>query len=91
MKKNVPDDKEKLKSYELGEWKSVKDLSEQKNEYSKYARNTFLKKRRINIRISDKDLTNLKAKSLEEGIPYQSLVSSVIHKYLYKKQRTKQK
>ena len=38
--------------------------------------------RRINIRISEKDLTDLKIKAREEGLPYQTLVSSVLHKYL---------
>lgn len=89
MKNNKTTEKEILESYERGEWKSVKDLHTEKSEYSRYARNTFLKKKRINIRISEKDLTNLKAKSLEEGIPYQSLISSVIHKYLSKKLRVK--
>jgi predicted DNA binding CopG/RHH family protein len=41
-----------------------------------------LKNRRINIRLSEKDLLNLKAKSLEEGLPYQTLVASIIHKYV---------
>ena len=47
-----------------------------------YAKNAFKKNKRINIRISEKDLNRLKAKSLEEGVPYQTLVSSLIHKYV---------
>ena len=71
-----------LKSYEENEWHSVENLQQEKKRYQRIARNTSLKNRRINIRISERDLINLKAKSLEEGIPYQSLISSVLHKYV---------
>ncbi|MDR3665442.1 MAG: hypothetical protein P4L35_01245, partial [Ignavibacteriaceae bacterium] len=53
-----------------------------KNEYQQIARNTAAKNKRINIRLSEKDLANLKAKSLEEGMPYQTLIASIIHKYI---------
>jgi predicted DNA binding CopG/RHH family protein len=75
-------EKDLLKSYDQDEWQSVRELDSLKPEYSKYARNTVLKNKRINIRISEKDLARLKAKSLEEGIPYQTLVSSLIHKFV---------
>lgn len=76
------EEKELLHSYENDEWTSVKDFEKQKAEYQRYARNTSAKNRRINIRLSERDLTNLKAKSLEEGMPYQTLVASIIHKYI---------
>lgn len=75
-------EEELLKSYDQDEWQSVSNLKNMEIKYAKYARNTFLKNKRINIRISEKDLARLKAKSLEEGIPYQTLVSSLIHKYV---------
>ncbi len=50
--------------------------------YGEYAKATFRKDRRINIRISTKDLEALQKRALEEGIPYQTLVSSVLHKYV---------
>ncbi len=75
-------EEELLKSYDEDEWQSVAQTEQLKVKYSKYARNTFLKNKRINIRISEKDLARLKAKSLEEGIPYQTLVSSLIHKFV---------
>ena len=50
--------------------------------YSEYARNTIRKNKRINIRISEGDLIKLKAKSLEEGIPCQTLISSILHKFV---------
>lgn len=76
------EEKELLKSYENEEWETIKDFKKKKNEYQKAARNTSIKNRRINIRLSEKDLSNLKAKSLEEGMPYQTLVASIIHKYI---------
>lgn len=76
------EEKELLKSYEKGEWKSIKDLEKKKSEYQRYAKNTAAKNKRINIRLTEKDLSNLKAKSLEEGMPYQTLVTSIIHKYV---------
>ena len=47
-----------------------------------YAEATFKKDRRINIRISQKDLDAIQMRALEEGIPYQTLIASVLHKYL---------
>ena len=75
-------EKDVLKSYENDEWISVDNLEEKKEEYARYAKATFLKNKRINIRISEKDFIGIKTKSLEEGIPYQTLISSIIHKYV---------
>ncbi len=82
MKRIDNKEKELLKSYDRDEWISTDNFQEQRKRYQRYARNTFLKNKRINIRLSERDLINIKAKSLEEGIPYQSLISSVLHKYL---------
>ena len=70
------------KSFDNEEWQPIKDSGKLKAVYARYARNTFRKDKRINIRISEKDLLGLKAKSLEEGIPYQTLISSILHKYI---------
>lgn len=70
------------KSIEKGEWKSVADLEEERKTSKEYAKATFAKNQRMNIRIAQRDLDALKIRSLEEGIPYQTLVSSIIHKYL---------
>jgi len=75
-------EEEILRAYENDEMKSVGLTKAMKKKYAQYARNTFQKNKRINIRISEWDLLRLKAKSLEEGIPYQTLVSSLIHKYV---------
>lgn len=76
------EEKEILKSYDNDEWKSVKDLEKRKSEYRQIAKNTIERKKSINIRLSVKELAELKAKSLEEGLPYQTLVTSIVHKYV---------
>ncbi len=81
----IPLDKEEQalsKSIEKGEWKSVADLEEEIKKSKEYAKATFAKNQRMNIRIAQRDLNALRIKALEEGIPYQTLVSSIIHKYL---------
>ena len=66
--------------YENGELQSVANLDERKKELQSAARDTQNKTRNINIRLTEKDLNRLKAKAVEEGIPYQTLVSSILHK-----------
>ena len=76
------DELELLAFYENEEWKSVKKLKEQKEQYRAYARATFRKDKRVNIRISEKDLLDLQKRAVRQGIPYQTLISSVLHKYV---------
>jgi len=76
------EERELSESVERGEWQSVENLDEEIAKSKEYARNTFLKNQRMNIRISQKDLNALKIRAAEEGLPYQTLVSSIIHKYL---------
>lgn len=82
MKKLDEYEKEILASFANDEWVPVEDLEDEKERIAQYAKNTNLKNKRINIRISEWDLIRLKAKSMQEGIPYQTLVSSLIHKYV---------
>ena len=77
-----PEEKEILESYNADEWKPIANIEEEKQRYQTYAQATFKKDRRINIRISSKDLERLQARALREGIPYQTLVSSILHKYV---------
>jgi predicted DNA binding CopG/RHH family protein len=80
--KLTPEEKAVLASYENDEWESV--LSEDnRSAYKAAARATFKKDKRVNIRISGKDLELLQERALIEGIPYQTLMSSVLHKYVY--------
>ncbi len=74
-------EKELLESVERGEWKSVRRLESERGRYQTYAESTFKKSRRVNIRISVKDLEAIQKRALEEGIPYQTLISSLLHKY----------
>ena len=76
------DELELLASYENEEWKSVKKLKEQREQYQAYARATLRKDKRINIRISEKDLRDLQKHAIRQGIPYQTLISSILHKYV---------
>ena len=76
------EDQEILDSFERGEWVPVKDLSKRKRELIRYARNTLKKDKRLNIRISERDLNELQKKAVSEGLPYQTFVSSIIHKYV---------
>jgi predicted DNA binding CopG/RHH family protein len=65
---------------ESGELKSTPDFEKRKKELQQIAKNTLNKTRNINIRLSERDLYRLKAKAIEEGIPYQTLASSILHK-----------
>jgi predicted DNA binding CopG/RHH family protein len=74
------DEMELAKSLETEEW--VSDLTKkQKKQYEEYARNSLTKQKRINIRMTERDLKKIQAKAIEEGLPYQSLISMLIHKY----------
>jgi predicted DNA binding CopG/RHH family protein len=87
MEKNMKtkltkEEKEILDSFERGEWAPVADLSKRKKELAEYARNTLRKDKRLNIRISERDLIELQRKAVKEGLPYQTYVSSIIHKFI---------
>ena len=76
------EERDYLESFEKGEWKSVisDDL---KAHYQAMARATFRKDKRVNIRISGKDLELIQERALKEGIPYQTLMASILHKYAH--------
>ena len=71
-----------MKSIEGDEWRPVKDFTKHKDKAVAAARNTLKKDKRINLRLSQKDYHQIQVKAVEEGIPYQTLISSIIHKYL---------
>ncbi|MFP4332583.1 MAG: CopG family antitoxin [Campylobacterales bacterium] len=76
------EEQELLQSIESGEWESVENLDEEIEKYQEIARNTLKKDKRINIRLSTNDLEALKTNAIELGMPYQTLVSSVLHQYV---------
>jgi predicted DNA binding CopG/RHH family protein len=83
MKKIKLDKEEQsaLDSFERGEWKPVKNPKQEISRHRRYAKNTLRKDRRVNIRISSKDLEELQAIAVAEGIPYQTLMGSVLHRF----------
>ena len=74
------DAKDLLESVERGEWKSAGGKRE-RTRYARYAKATFRKDRRLNIRLSSKDLEAIQKRALAEGLPYQTLIASLLHKY----------
>jgi predicted DNA binding CopG/RHH family protein len=84
MKKYRLDQEEReiLAAIENGQWDLVRPKKFELRRYEEIAKNTLKKDQRMNIRISKMDLQGIKAKAAEEGVPYQTLVSSIIHKYI---------
>lgn len=83
MKLKLTDEEKELEfSFERNEWKSVSNKKSYLNKFKIAAKNTLAKDKRMNIRIAGKDIQLLKTKALEIGIPYQTLVSSILHQYV---------
>ena len=75
------EEKEILEAYEKKDLNSVSNLKKEITQYREYAKSTLQKNKRINIRVSEKDLVHIQLKAVEEGLPYQTLISSILHKY----------
>lgn len=83
MKNNLDkQEKELLESFEKGEWEKISNQDSELKKFQQIARESLKKDQRINIRISGRDLREIKRKAVHEGIPYQTLVSSILHKYV---------
>jgi predicted DNA binding CopG/RHH family protein len=78
------DEEEKalITAYERGEFRPVKAQKKAKQAAVDAARRYLRKDARINIRIASADLEMLKRRAAQEGLPYQSLIASVLHKYV---------
>ncbi len=76
------EEKEIFDSYLRGEWKSAPNIEERRENLQKYARATLRKDKRLNIRISERDLRELQLKAVREGLPYQTYISSILHKFV---------
>ena len=76
------EERDLMESIDKDEWRSVENMEREKEEAIAAARNTLKKDKRINLRLSQKDYHQIQVKAIEEGIPYQTLISSIIHKYL---------
>lgn len=84
MKRTRLDKEERdiLDSFDRGEWKPVAHRRQEIARHVAYARSTLAKDRRVNIRISSKDLEQLQAVAVEDGMPYQTLMASVLHRFV---------
>jgi len=82
MKSMNREEKELLKSFDNDEWESTTNLKSRKYELESYARETMRKDKRVNIRISGRDLRELQRIAIREGLPYQTLISSILHKFV---------
>ena len=71
-----------LESFEKGEWKSVPNIEKRKKDLKQYSRATLRKDKRVNIRISERDLKELQRQAVHEGLPYQTFISSILHKFV---------
>ena len=85
MKDSLKLDREEVKilqDFERGELTSVNNFKDAKRQLEEAAREFLQKDKRINIRISSRDLNNLQKKAAKEGMPYQTLISSTLHKFV---------
>ena len=76
------EEKDLMESIENDEWRPVNNINQKKEEVMVADRNTLKKDKRINLRLTQKDYHQIQIKAIEEGIPYQTLISSLVHKYL---------
>ena len=77
-----PEEQEILDSFERGEWKPVANHKREIARHVQYAKNTLAKDQRVNIRISSRDLEQLQTIAVEDGLPYQTLMASVLHRFV---------
>lgn len=83
--KKVKLDKEEAaleKEIENGEWVTVPDMENETTKIRVQAHNFLNKNKKINLRLSDWDYNKIKMKAVQEGLPYQTLISGLIHKYV---------
>lgn len=71
-----------LESVERGEWRRIPNFKKESARYREAARSTLRKDKRVNIRMTERDLVHFQKEAVHEGLPYQTLISSVLHKYI---------
>ena len=82
MKKHDVYENEIFHAFEKGNLKSIAPKKTDLAKFKAAATATFIKERRVNIRLSTPDLMDIQARALEEGLPYQTLIASVLHKFV---------
>ena len=80
--KLTQEEKGLLDSVEKGEWTRIPDFRREAARYSESARATLRKDKRVNIRMAGRDLVRFQKTAIHEGLPYQTLLSSILHKYI---------
>jgi len=83
MRKYTLDQEEQeiLDAFESGKIQPVPNSKEEITKHKKYAGETFKKDKRINIRITSRDLSTIQKLAIKEGIPYQTFIVSILHKF----------
>lgn len=76
------EEKDLLDSVERGEWKRIPNFEQEAERHREAARATLRKDKRVNIRMTERDLVRFKKAAMHEGLPFQTLISSVLHKYI---------
>ncbi len=84
------EEQEILNAFESGKLKSIPNVNDEMKKHSQIAAATFKKDKRINIRIANRDLSELQKLALVEGIPYQTFITSILHKFADGKYTEKQ-
>ena len=80
--KLTKEEKDILESVEKGEWKRIPNFKREAARYGEAARATLRKDKRVNIRMTERDLVRFQKAAVHDGLPYQTLISSVLHKYI---------
>jgi predicted DNA binding CopG/RHH family protein len=80
--KSIQEEKGVLESVERDEWRRISDYPRESKRYQAAARATIRKDKRVNIRMTERDLVHFQKKAMEEGLPYQTLISSILHKFI---------
>ena len=77
-----PEELQILKDFDEGKFKSISVSKKEKKRFQKIAKYTLKKTKNVNLRLSAEVLEGIKARAEEEGLPYQTLISSILHKYV---------
>jgi predicted DNA binding CopG/RHH family protein len=78
---DTEEEKEVVDAFEKGLLEPVENQEMRREQLRQYAKATISKTKHISIRVSEKDLRKIKAKAVETGIPYQTLIGSLLHQY----------
>jgi len=80
--KITKEERDILDSVERGEWKRIPNYKQEAARYKQAAQATLRKDKRVNIRMTERDLVHFQRTAVHEGLPYQTLISSILHKYI---------